>query len=178
MLTPGVVHLGSRWRETREVLGRDDSAEMEITAFELNRTEYAGATILIGGRNFGCGSSREHAAWGLEDAGFRVVISPSFGDIFRANAVKNGMAPIELGEAALTKLKEAVSDTNELTVDLEQLEIIHPGGLRVSFELDPYSRETLLHGLDDIARTLTREAKISAYEAAHAARYDARALSG
>jgi len=145
--------------------------------FELNRPEYAGAQILITGRNFGCGSSREHAAWGLEDAGFRVVIAPSFGDIFRANSVKNGMAAIELGEAALAELKAAVSDTNELTVDLEQLEITHPGGLRVPFELDPYSRETLLHGLDDIARTLKREEKIAAYESSVRPRFDARAVS-
>ena len=145
--------------------------------FELNRPEYAGAQILITGRNFGCGSSREHAAWGLEDAGFRVVIAPSFGDIFRANSVKNGMAAIELGEKALAELKAAVSDTNELTVDLEQLEITHPGGLRVLFQLDPYSRETLLHGLDDIARTLKREEKIAAYESSVRPRFDARAVS-
>jgi 3-isopropylmalate/(R)-2-methylmalate dehydratase small subunit len=145
--------------------------------FELNRPEYAGAQILIAGRNFGCGSSREHAAWGLEDAGFRVVIAPSFGDIFRANSVKNGIAPIELGDAALAQLKAAVSDTNELTVDLEQLEITHPGGLRVPFQLDPYSRETLLHGLDDIARTLTREEKIAAYESSVRPRFDTRAVS-
>ena len=145
--------------------------------FELNRPEYAGAQILITGRNFGCGSSREHAAWGLEDAGFRVVIAPSFGDIFRANSVKNGMAAIELGEVPLAELKAAVSDTNELTVDLEQLEITHPGGLRVPFQLDPYSRETLLHGLDDIARTLKREEKIAAYESSVRPRFDARAVS-
>ena len=145
--------------------------------FELNRPEYAGAQILITGRNFGCGSSREHAAWGLEDAGFRVVIAPSFGDIFRANSVKNGMAAIELGEVALAELKAAVSDTNELTVDLEQLEITHPGGLRVPFQLDSYSRETLLHGLDDIARTLKREEKIAAYESSVRPRFDARAVS-
>jgi len=144
---------------------------------ELNRPEYAGAQILITGRNFGCGSSREHAAWGLEDAGFRVVIAPSFGDIFRANSVKNGMAAIELGEVALAELKAAVSDTNELTVDLEQLEITHPGGLLVPFQLDPYSRETLLHGLDDIARTLKREEKIAAYESSVRPRFDARAVS-
>ena len=142
--------------------------------FELNRPGYAGAQILITGRNFGCGSSREHAAWGLEDAGFRVVIAPSFGDIFRADSVKNGMAAIELGEVALAELKAAVSDTNELTVDLEQLEITHPGGLRVPFQLDPYSRETLLHGLDDIARTLEREDKIAAFEASAMTRFDTR----
>ena len=146
--------------------------------FELNRPEYQGAQILITGRNFGCGSSREHAAWGLEDAGFRVVIAPSFGDIFRTNAVKTGLAPIVLREEALVGLKAAVAETNRLTVDLERLEITHPGGLHVPFQLDPYVRDTLLHGLDDIARTLARETKISAFEAAHAPRYDARVLSG
>ena len=150
---------------------------MKDPAFELHNPEYEGAQILIAGQNFGCGSSREHAAWGLEDAGFRVVIAPSFGDIFRANAVKNGMAPIELGDAALAELKAAVSDSNELTVDVEQLAITHPGGLRVPFELDPYSRETLLHGLDDIARTLKREEKIAAYESSVRPRFDARAVS-
>jgi 3-isopropylmalate/(R)-2-methylmalate dehydratase small subunit len=142
--------------------------------FELNRPEYQGAEILITGRNFGCGSSREHAAWGLEDYGFRVVIAPSFGDIFRANAVKNGMAPVVLGEDALVQLKAAVANANELTVDLETMEITHPNGLRVPFELDDYSRETLLHGLDDIARTLKLEDAIAAYEATHPARFDTR----
>jgi 3-isopropylmalate/(R)-2-methylmalate dehydratase small subunit len=139
--------------------------------FELNRPEYAGAQILITGRNFGCGSSREHAAWGLEDYGFRVVIAPSFGDIFRVNAVKNGMAPIVLDDGPLSELKAAVSDTNELTVDLEAMEITHANGLRVPFELDEYSRETLLHGLDDIARTLKLEDKITVYERANAPRF-------
>jgi 3-isopropylmalate/(R)-2-methylmalate dehydratase small subunit len=138
--------------------------------FELNRPEYEGAQILIAGRNFACGSSREHAAWALEDAGFRVILAPSYSDIFRSNAVKTGLAPIELSEEALAELKDAVSDTNELTVDLEALEVTHPSGVSVPFELDPYSRETLLHGLDDIARTLKREDKIAAFEA--------RALSG
>ena len=146
--------------------------------FELNRPEYAGAEILITGRNFGCGSSREHAAWGLEDRGFRVLVAPSFGDIFRANAVKNGMAPIELPDGTLAELKAAVAETNELTVDLESLEITHPGGLRVPFELNTYARETLLHGLDDIARTLTREAQIAAYESSVRPRFDTRAVTG
>jgi 3-isopropylmalate/(R)-2-methylmalate dehydratase small subunit len=145
--------------------------------FELNRPEYQGAEILITGRNFGCGSSREHAAWGLEDYGFRVVVAPSFGDIFRANAVKNGMAPIELGEDALSQLKTAVSNANELTIDLETMAITHQDGLRVPFALDEYSRETLLHGLDEIARTLKREDKIAAFEAAHSPRFDTRAAA-
>jgi 3-isopropylmalate/(R)-2-methylmalate dehydratase small subunit len=145
--------------------------------FELNRPEYAGAQILITGRNFGCGSSREHAAWGLEDRGFRVLLAPSFGDIFRANAVKNGMAPIELPDGTLADVKAAVAETNELTVDLESLEITHPGGLRVQFELAAYARETLLRGLDDIARTLTREAKIAAFEALAPPRFDTRLVT-
>jgi 3-isopropylmalate/(R)-2-methylmalate dehydratase small subunit len=134
-------------------------------AFELNRPEYAGAEILIAGRNFACGSSREHAAWGLEDYGFRVILAPSYSDIFRSNAVKTGLAPIVVDEATLAGLRAAVAATNELTVDLETLEISHPSGLLVPFELDAYARETLLYGLDDIARTLQREDKIAAYEA-------------
>jgi 3-isopropylmalate/(R)-2-methylmalate dehydratase small subunit len=135
--------------------------------FELNRPEYQGAEILIAGRNFGCGSSREHAAWALEDAGYRVVLAPSYSDIFRSNAVKSGLAPVELSEDALGELKAAVSDTNELTVDLKALEVTHPSGLRVPFELDAYTQETLVGGLDDIARTLTREDKITAWEQSH-----------
>ena len=102
---------------------------MKDPDFELNRPEYEGAQILIAGRNFGCGSSREHAAWALEDYGFRVILAPSYSDIFRSNAVKSGLAPIELSEVALGELKAAVSAVNELTVDLEALEISHPGGL-------------------------------------------------
>jgi 3-isopropylmalate/(R)-2-methylmalate dehydratase small subunit len=139
---------------------------MKDPDFELNRPEYAGAQILIAGRNFGCGSSREHAAWALEDFGFRAILAPSYSDIFRSNAVKSGLAPIELSEVALAELKQAVALENELTVDLQRLEISHPTGLSVLFELDAYARETLLYGLDDIARTLKREDRIAAYEAA------------
>ena len=138
---------------------------MKDPDFELHRADYQGAQILVAGRNFACGSSREHAAWALEDYGFRVILAPSYSDIFRANAVKNGMAPIVLGDDALARLKAAVADENELTVDVETMEITHPSGLRLPFELDEYSRETLLHGLDDIARTLRLEDKIAAYEA-------------
>ena len=138
---------------------------MKDPGFELHRPEYEGAQILIAGRNFGCGSSREHAAWALEDYGFRVILAPSYSDIFHTNAVKTGLAPIELDEVTLGELKSAVTALNELTVDLEALEIRHPAGLTVSFEFDAYARETLLHGLDDIARTLEREGKIAAFEA-------------
>src|SRR6202142_1434616 len=119
---------------------------MKDPDFELHNPAYEGAQILIGGRNFACGSSREHAAWALEDYGFRVILAPSYSDIFRSNAVKSGLAPIELSEVALGELKSAVAAVNELTVDLEAMEISHPGGLRVPFELDAYARETLLHG--------------------------------
>ena len=140
--------------------------------FVLNRPESRGAPILIAGRNFGCGSSREHAAWALEDFGFRVVIAPSFGDIFRTNAVNTGLAPIALPPADVAALRDAVAQRNELTVDLERLEIGHPDGLRVSFPFDAHSQETLVNGLDDIARTLKRAAAIDAFEESYTPRFD------
>jgi 3-isopropylmalate/(R)-2-methylmalate dehydratase small subunit len=140
---------------------------MKDPAFELHATP--GAAILIAGRNFGCGSSREHAVWALDDYGFRAVLAPSFGDIFRSNSVNAGLAPIVLGSDELTALKEAVSEQNELTVDLEHLVVTHPSGLRVEFPFDAYAHETLVHGLDAVARTLQREDEIAAYEASHAA---------
>jgi 3-isopropylmalate/(R)-2-methylmalate dehydratase small subunit len=143
---------------------------MKDPDFELHR--FPGASILISGPNFGCGSSREHAAWALEDYGFDVVIAPSFGDIFRTNAVNTGLAPIVVPPDQLAQLREA----KELTVDLERLEITSISGLSVPFELDAHTQETLVHGLDDIARTLKREAEIDAYEATHIARFDTRAL--
>jgi len=142
---------------------------MKDPEFELHRPEYAGAEILVTGRNFGCGSSREHAAWSLEDYGFRVVLAPSFGDIFHTNAIKTGMAPIELPEDELARVKESVAAENELTVDLETLELRLPDGSVLPFEFDAYAQETLLHGLDDIARTLKREDRIAAFEASRAA---------
>jgi 3-isopropylmalate/(R)-2-methylmalate dehydratase small subunit len=150
---------------------------MKDPDFELRRPEYEGAQILVANRNFGCGSSREHAAWALEDAGFRVVLAPSFGDIFRTNATKTGMAPIVLGEEALAGIKAALAEQNELTVDLEALEIRHANGLKVPFEFDPFVRHNLLEGLDDIGLTLQREDRIAAYEAAHVPRIDTLALA-
>jgi 3-isopropylmalate/(R)-2-methylmalate dehydratase small subunit len=150
---------------------------MKDDGFELHRPEYAGAEILVAGRNFACGSSREHAAWALEDYGFRVILAPSFSDIFRSNAVKTGLAPLELSEDALDGIKAAVAGRNELTVDLEAREISHSGGLRVPIALDEYTRETLIHGLDDVARTLRSEERVAAYEATTPARIDTRALA-
>jgi 3-isopropylmalate/(R)-2-methylmalate dehydratase small subunit len=143
---------------------------MKDPSFELHRTP--GASILVAGRNFGCGSSREHAAWALEDYGFRAVLAPSFGDIFRQNAINSGLAPIALPEDELARVNDAVAERNELTVDLEALEISHPDGLHLRFDFDPYAQETLVHGLDDVARTLRREDEIAAYEARYAPRFD------
>jgi 3-isopropylmalate/(R)-2-methylmalate dehydratase small subunit len=147
---------------------------MKDPEFELHR--YPGASILITGANFGCGSSREHAAWALDDFGFRVVIAPSFGDIFRTNAVNTGLAPIALPAAAIARLRAPLDARSELTVDLERLEVRHPGGVSVPFDLDPHTQETLVHGLDEIGRTLRLESAIDAFEALHAPRFDARSL--
>jgi 3-isopropylmalate/(R)-2-methylmalate dehydratase small subunit len=148
---------------------------MKDTDFELHA--YPGASILLAGRNFGCGSSREHAAWALEDHGFRVVLAPSFGDIFRQNAINSGLAPIALPADELARVKEAVAERNELTVDLEHLRISHPDGLELSFPFDAHAQETLVEGLDDVARTLRREDEIAAFEAGYVARFDLTRVS-
>jgi 3-isopropylmalate/(R)-2-methylmalate dehydratase small subunit len=133
--------------------------------FELNRPDYQGAKILITGRNFGCGSSREHAPWGLQDAGFDVVIAPSFGDIFRQNSIKIGLVPIALPAAQVKRLQQFGG--RELTVDLEAQTIEDPAGEVTPFPFDAFERHRLLNGLDDIGLTLEHEAAIAAYEAAH-----------
>jgi len=149
---------------------------MKDDDFELRRPGASEARILIAGRNFGCGSSREHAAWALEDFGFRIVIAPSFGDIFHTNAIKTGLAPIVVTPAQLAELQAAVAARNELTVDLESLTITHPDGLRIVFPFDAHAQETLVHGLDDVARTMLRDAEIASFEATHPARFDTRTL--
>jgi 3-isopropylmalate/(R)-2-methylmalate dehydratase small subunit len=135
------------------------------------------APILIAGRNFGCGSSREHAAWALEDYGFRVVLAPSFGDIFHQNAILTGMAPVDVPPETLAEIRAAVAELDVLTVDLEKLEISHPSGKTWHFHFDGYAQESLVHGLDEIARTLKRDDAIAAYEARHPGRFDARAVA-
>jgi 3-isopropylmalate/(R)-2-methylmalate dehydratase small subunit len=140
--------------------------------FELNRHEYQGATILVTGRNFGCGSSREHAAWALQDYGFEVVVAPSFGDIFASNAVQIGLVPIVL---PAEQVRELMGE-RELTVDLEAQTIVGETGREVAFQFDPFRRHCLLNGLDDIALTLAHEPAIAAFEAARAAPVDTTAL--
>jgi len=149
---------------------------MKEPDFELRRPEYAGARILLAGRNFGCGSSREHAAWALQDYGFEVVIAPSFSDIFRTNALKIGLVPIVLPAEIVGMLMRAASDGASLTVDLEAQQVIAPDGLAVPFEFEQFARECLLQGLDDIALTLKREEAIAAYERSHEAAVDTTAL--
>ena len=142
-------------------------------AFELNRPECAGATILVTGRNFGCGSSREHAAWALQDYGFEVVIAPSFGDIFASNASQNGLALVTLSPEQVRALMASA----ELTVDLEEQTISTPSGETIPFEFDSFRRHCLLNGLDDIALTLEHEDEIDAFESARPAAVDTTALS-
>jgi 3-isopropylmalate/(R)-2-methylmalate dehydratase small subunit len=143
--------------------------ESENPDFELNRPEYAGATILLARRNFGCGSSREHAPWALEDFGFRVLIAPSFADIFYNNCFKNGILPVRLDEATVDDLfQRALANPGyQLTVDLENQTVSDARGLSLSFQVDAFRRHCLLHGLDDVALTLEHEDKIAAYEKAH-----------
>ena len=134
-------------------------------SFELNRPEYDGAKILLTGPNFGCGSSREHAAWALQDYGFEVVVAPSFGDIFFSNSVQIGLVPVTLEASELTRLIESASAGGELTVDLEALRITDPVGRGLDFEMDPFVRHVLLDGLDAIALTLQHEDAVAAFEA-------------
>jgi 3-isopropylmalate/(R)-2-methylmalate dehydratase small subunit len=139
--------------------------------FVLNRPEFEGATILLAGANFGSGSSREHAVWALEDAGFRAVIAPSFADIFRNNCSKIGIVAVELPAESVSALMEAVIDdpSTEITVDLQELAVTAPS-VRQSFEIDPYTRWRLLEGLDDIGLTLRHDEAIATYEQARPSR--------
>ncbi|HEV8482446.1 MAG TPA: 3-isopropylmalate dehydratase small subunit [Blastocatellia bacterium] len=139
--------------------------------FELNQARFKGATILLGRANFGCGSSREHAPWALLDYGFRVIIAPSFADIFYNNCFKNGMLPITLPEAQVEQLFQRVrgEESYQLNADLERQWISDESGLRLSFEIDPFRRECLLKGLDDIGMTLQHVDKIAEYESRQAA---------
>jgi 3-isopropylmalate/(R)-2-methylmalate dehydratase small subunit len=136
--------------------------------FILNQPRFAGASILVAGDNFGCGSSREHAPWALMDYGFRVLIAPSFADIFYQNALKNGILPIRMEAREAEALAErALPGGYRLEVDVATLTVRDQEGWSYRFELDPYSQESLLKGLDDIGRTLEKEELIRRYELAH-----------
>ncbi len=135
-------------------------------AFVLNDPRYQGAAILLAGANFGCGSSREHAVWALLDAGFRAVIAPRLADIFRNNALRNGLVPVEVDADTVANLVELArtEPSTAMTVDVERRTVEAPG-VRASFTLDDFSRTRLLEGLDDIALTLRHERDIAAFEA-------------
>ena len=135
-------------------------------SFVLNQAKYEGASVLAAGVNFGCGSSREHAAWALLDAGFRVVIAPSFADIFRNNAIGNGMLPVALPEAAVERILDRAEHEEgySLEVDLDRCEVRDRFGLEEPFTIDGASRQRLLEGKDDIDLILTHESDIAAYE--------------
>jgi 3-isopropylmalate/(R)-2-methylmalate dehydratase small subunit len=137
--------------------------------FELNRPQYAGASILLARHNFGCGSSREHAAWALEDYGFRALVAPSFGDIFYNNCFRSGLLPVKLGEAAVDELftRAAAHPGYRLTVDLREGTVRDEHGLQLIFQVEESRRRCLLEGLDEIALTLKHHEKIAAYERAH-----------
>jgi 3-isopropylmalate/(R)-2-methylmalate dehydratase small subunit len=135
--------------------------------FVLNLPRYRGATILLAGPNFGCGSSREHAVWALEDHGFRAILAPSFGDIFRTNCTKVGLLPVELAAGTVRTLMDACLEDPaiRITVDLEHRTVTAPG-VETAFEIDDFTRRRLLEGRDDIGLTLLQAGPIDAYEAA------------
>ncbi|KPF63220.1 3-isopropylmalate dehydratase small subunit [Porphyrobacter sp. AAP60] len=166
------IIIPAKWLKTisREGLGAG--------AFEALRAEpgnviddpaYAGANVLIAGDNFGCGSSREHAAWALGDLGLRVVIAPSFSDIFSGNAVKNGILPVVLPQDAVDRLLEVAREGQPITVDLESQTVTTPYQDRFTFTIDPFRRECLLGGLDEIGLTLARAEAIGTFETARTA---------
>jgi 3-isopropylmalate/(R)-2-methylmalate dehydratase small subunit len=153
---------------TREGLGRGAfEALRKDPANVFDREDIKGAPIIVAGDNFGCGSSREHAAWALLDLGIEAVIAPSFSDIFSGNAFKNGILTVALPQEAIDRLME-VAETDPITIDLEAQTVTTPFQDRFSFEIDPFRKYCLLNGLDEVALTLERNDAIAAYEARQA----------
>ena len=147
--------------------------------FVLHQPRYANATILVAGKNFGCGSSREHAVWALADYGFRVIIASSFADIFANNGLKNGLLTVTLTEGQVTEIMRRASDmaNYRLSIDLEKLSVEDGQGFSATFAMDDFARHCLLNGLDDIGLTLQHESEIAAYEAKHPVREQMTKLS-
>jgi 3-isopropylmalate/(R)-2-methylmalate dehydratase small subunit len=150
----------------------------KIPDFVLHAPRYAKASILVAGKNFGCGSSREHAVWALEDYGFRVVIAPSFADIFANNSLKNGLLTLRLDEEEVAQIMQRSKkiENYQLTVDLETLRVQDDQGFAATFAMDEFSRHCLLNGLDDIGLTQQHAAEIAAYEAKHPVRTEMKAI--
>ncbi len=151
--------------------GQDPAARPTNPDFVLNQPRYAGASVLLARRNFGCGSSREHAPWAMDEYGFRVVIAPSFADIFHNNSFKNGLLPIVLAEDEVDALFAQVEATPgyALAIDLDAQTVTRPDGVVHRFEVDAFRKHCLLHGLDDIGLTLQQADAIRAFEARHRA---------
>jgi len=152
----------------------------KIADFVLHTPRYAKASILVAGKNFGCGSSREHAVWALTDYGFRVVIASSFADIFSNNSLKNGFLTVRLSDEQVAEITRRAKelDNYELIVDLEALRVEDGRGFAAPFAMDEFSRHCLLNGLDDIGLTLQHDADIAAYEARHPVRAEMKAIAG
>jgi 3-isopropylmalate/(R)-2-methylmalate dehydratase small subunit len=152
--------------------GQDPAARKPNPDFVLNQPRYAGASILLARRNFGCGSSREHAPWALEQYGFRALIAPSFADIFFNNCFKNGLLPVVLPEHEVDKLFDDVAAFPgfQLTIDLPRQRVVKPDGSEIEFDVQPFRKYCLVNGFDDIGLTLRHANKIQAYEAERLAR--------
>jgi 3-isopropylmalate/(R)-2-methylmalate dehydratase small subunit len=148
--------------------GQDPASRQPNPDFVLNQPRYAGSSILLARKNFGCGSSREHAPWAIDQYGFRAVIAPSFADIFFNNCFKNGLLPIVLPDATVAQLFDevAVNPGYQLTIDLERQVIVKPDGSEIAFEVQAFRKYCLLNGLDDIGLTLRHADKIKAFETA------------
>ena len=153
------------WRRLQE---GPDAGKPDPT-FVLNKPEYKGAEILLAERNFGCGSSREHAAWAINQYGFRAVIAPSFADIFFSNAGKNGIILVRLTDAEVETLiqRSTANPQHKLTISLEDQTVTDTEGFHATFDIDPFRKHCLLNGLDDIGLTLLHEDKLNAYESNH-----------
>jgi 3-isopropylmalate/(R)-2-methylmalate dehydratase small subunit len=157
------------WRRIQE----GPKAGQPDEAFVLNNPVYKGAEILLAGKNFGCGSSREHAAWALTDFGFLAVIAPSFADIFYSNAGKNGMILVRLPESDVNLLthRSAANPVHRITINLEAQTVTDDQGFNTHFDIDPFRKYCLLNGLDDIGLTLRHESELDAYESKHDAEF-------
>lgn len=151
-------HLFHDWRFL------DEAGDQPNPDFNLNKPKYKGSTILLTRENFGCGSSREHAPWAIDDFGFKAVIASSFADIFYGNAINNGLVPVKLTEEQIDSLFNQMTDVASVTIDLEAQEVIAPNGERYEFHISTFQRECLLKGLDSIGWTLQHIDQIKQYE--------------
>ncbi len=161
------VNLFDEWRYTDAGFpGQDSASRQPNPDFVLNKPRYAGAQVLIAGENFGCGSSREHAVWALDDYGFRTVIAPGFADIFNNNSFKSGLLPVVLDKHIVEQLSEECETTEgyELAIDLQEQTVTTPSGEVFNFEVDEFRKHCLLNGFDDIELTLQQRFRIEEYE--------------